>query len=99
MFCPSCGTQNLATSLRCIQCGTVLVRGIENQSVAYRQGAHLIDTRIYGGVGALLACALAAVLLNSVLEDLYLNQKAVYFWSAIAGAALGRLAAWLKWKR
>ena len=99
MFCPSCGTQNLATSLRCMQCGTVLFREIENQSVAYRQGAQLIDTKIYAGVGALLACALAALLLNSVLKGWHLNPTAVYFWSAIAGVALGRLAAWLKWKR
>ena len=101
MFCPICGTQNLATSVRCMQCGTTLIEGTEGRTEPYRKGARMLDNRMYGGIGALLGFFLAAGLLEVVLTDLYLDERQIYGGAsggAVAGGLIGRLIAWQKWR-
>jgi hypothetical protein len=97
MFCPNCNTQNLATSVRCERCGTTLIHEAEGHSLAYKRAGMAVDGRIYGGVGAFLGFCLAALLLNTVLERLFLDERLVYFVGVVAGAAVGRLIARYKW--
>lgn len=42
---------------------------------------------------------LAALLLSTVLEDLFLNERLIYLSGVIAGGICGRVAAWHKWRR
>ena len=98
MFCPACNTQNSATSVNCIQCGTTLIYEAKGHSTSYIQGAQLVDSRIYGLVGCVVCLGLAFVLLNTVLSDLSLNEHLVYLGSIVVGGIAGRVVAWRKWR-
>ena len=98
MSCPSCNAQNLATSVRCERCGTTLIYEAEGHSRAFKRGAMAVDRRMYGGIGAFLGLGLAILLLNTVLESLFLNERLVYLSCVVAGALCGRLIAWHKWR-
>lgn len=101
MICRGCGTQNLPTSLRCIQCGTALVKEAFEPTDAYRAGARAIDARMYGRVGSFVGFALTYLVLKFVLEDMYFDAGEIYggaFAGSIVGAITGRLIAYKKWR-
>jgi|JI6StandDraft_1071083.scaffolds.fasta_scaffold73438_1 hypothetical protein len=98
MFCPTCNSQNLATSVRCNQCGTTLIYEAEGHSNAYKAGVMALDRRMYGGIGAFVGFCLSALLLNTVLESLFLNERLVYVSGVVVGGICGRVTAWLKWR-
>lgn len=101
MICRSCGTQNLPTSLRCIQCGTTLVKEAFESTEAYRAGARAIDARMFGGVGSVVGFALTYFVLKFVLENMYFDAREIYggaFAGSIVGAITGRLIAYKKWR-
>lgn len=98
MSCPSCNAQNLATSVRCERCGTTLIYEAEGHSLAFKRGEMAVDRRIYGGTGALLGFGLAALLLNTLLESYFLNERLVYLAGIVVGSICGQLIAWHKWR-
>ena len=98
MFCPICNTQNLATSIRCSQCGTTLIHEAEGHSKEYKVVARAIDRRIYGGVGAFLGLCISVFLLNTFLENFFFDQRVVCVSGVAAGGICGRVVAWLKWR-
>jgi hypothetical protein len=101
MICKSCGTQNLTTSMRCIQCGTALLNEASESSSAYRDGARAVDRRMYGGIGSFIGFFLTFFVLKFVLEDLYLDAREIYggaLGASIIGGIIGRLLANSKWK-
>ncbi len=98
MYCSTCNTQNLATSVRCIQCGTTLIHEAVGHSDAFRKGALMIDTRMYSGIGAFLGLILAALLISTVFEYQYGSGKFVFPICVIAGSLVGRFIAWSKWR-
>lgn len=98
MFCPACNTQNLATTVKCIQCGTTLIYEATGHSAAYIKGARSIDSRTYSLAGFLLCLGLAFVLLKTVLSEWYLDERLIYLASSLAGGIIGRVIAWRKWR-
>lgn len=98
MFCPTCSTQNSATSVNCIQCGTTLIYEAKGHSASYIKGAMQVDSRIYGVVGVLVCLGFAFILLNTFLSDFSLDERLVYLASIVAGGIAGRVAAWRKWR-
>jgi ribosomal protein S27E len=99
MPCPACQSQNEASSVRCIQCGTTLIYEAEGHSSAYKQGAAMIDRLMYSGIGAFLGLCLAFLMLDTLLENIPLNKRLVYLASSVAGSLCGRILAWSKWRR
>jgi len=101
MICQSCGTQNLPTSMRCIQCGTGLVKEASENTDAFRAGARAVDARMYGGIGSFFGFVLTFFVLKFVLEDMYFEAREIYGGalaaSVVCGIA-GRLVAYKKWK-
>lgn len=101
MICQSCGTQNLPTSMRCIQCGTGLVKEVSESTEAFRAGARAVDARMYGGIGSFVGFFFTFFVLKFVLEDMYFDAREIYGGalaaSVVCGIA-GRLIAYKKWK-
>jgi hypothetical protein len=98
MLCPVCNSQNLATSVKCFQCGTTLIHEATGHSAAYIKGARRVDSYIYGLVGAVSALALAVVVLKTLFSDWNLNAPLICFISFLSGGLAGRVVAWLKWR-
>jgi hypothetical protein len=98
MFCPVCNTQNPATSVKCIQCQTKLIYEAKGHSRAYIKAARSMDSRMYSIIGVLFAAGLAFALLNSLLSELYLDERLTYTVSGLAGGMIGRVIAWWKWR-
>ena len=96
MLCPSCNTQNLAASVRCMQCSTILIHETEGHSPDYRKGVRMLDCRIYSGIGAFLGFGLAAILLNSVPTGFFVNERFTYATSIFSTSICGWLIAWFK---
>ena len=96
MYCSTCGTQNLPTDMRCLQCGTSLVGETVGGSEKFREAARVVDMSIYGRVGAFAGFSLTLGLCNTVLSGLYLSKSETYvaaIVSAIAFGAVGRFIA------
>jgi len=98
MFCPTCQSQNEATSVRCIQCGATLIYEAEGHSANYKRGAAMVDRRIFSGIGALLGWGFAFLMINTILESTFINARHVYLAGIIGGAIVGQTLAWLKWR-
>ena len=96
MLCPSCNTQNIAASVRCMQCSTILIREAEDHSPDNRKGTRMLNCRIYSGIGAVLGCGFAAILLDSVPTGFFLNERSVYAVSILSVSICGWLIAWFK---
>ncbi len=96
MYCPQCATQNLPTDLRCLQCGTSLVRETVGGSDNLRKASAELDTRMYGGLGGLFGFVMTFIFCNAFLSGLRMTDRALYG-SAVVGAmvfgALGRYIA------
>lgn len=98
MFCPNCNSQNLATSVNCYQCGTKLIHDTEGISREYKSGAALIDRWMYSGIGVFLGFCCAVLLLKTVLDSLFINERLVCLAGMIVGSIVGRMVAWRKWR-
>ncbi|WP_373271719.1 zinc-ribbon domain-containing protein [Ralstonia mannitolilytica] len=98
MFCPTCNTQNSATSVSCIQCGTTLIYEAKGHSASYIKGARLIDSKIYSIVGILVCFGFAFILLNTFLSEWSVDERLVYLASIVVGGIAGRVIAWRKWR-
>jgi ABC-type uncharacterized transport system permease subunit len=98
MLCPVCNSQNLATSVKCFQCGTTLIHEATGHSTAYIKGARRVDSYTYGLVGAISTLVLAVVLLKTLFSDWNLNAPLICFIGFFLGGLAGRFIAWLKWR-
>lgn len=98
MLCPVCNSQNLATSVKCFQCGTILIHEATGHSTAYIKGARRVDSYIYGLVGAISALVLVVVALKTVFSDWYINAPFICWIGFLVGGLIGRLIAWRKWR-
>lgn len=96
MFCPTCNTSNLHTSIRCIQCGTSLIVQSVGASDSYDKYARPLNARMYAGVGATIGFVLFIVLSQTVLETMYLDRNQILMGASVfsaLGAVMGRLIA------
>lgn len=96
MFCPSCNTTNLNTSVRCIQCGTSLIVQSVGASTGYDKHARAINARMYAGIGATIGFVVFVCLSQTVLETMYLDNSEVLVGASVLsaiGAAIGRFIA------
>lgn len=98
MFCPTCQSQNAATSVRCIQCGETLIYEAVGHSANYERGAAMVDRRIFSGIGALLGWGFAFLMINTIFESTFINARYAYLAGIIGGAIVGQTLAWLKWR-
>jgi len=99
MFCPNCTTQNHATDVRCMHCGTTLIFEAQGHSTNYRRGALFLNLRMYGGIGSVLGLAISFLLLNTVLQSFYFDSQEkgiVTFLGATVGAIGGWIVALIK---
>ena len=88
MFCPTCNTQNLATSVRCENCRSTLIFEAEGHSEKYYEGAQILDEKMYSGIGYAAGLFLAVFILKVILADMDLG-RGVFSLSAIGAAFLG----------
>jgi uncharacterized membrane protein YvbJ len=72
MLCPVCNSQNLATSVKCFQCGTTLIHEATGHSTVYIKGARRVDSYIYGIAGAISTLVLAVVFLNTLFSGRFI---------------------------
>lgn len=96
MFCPTCSTQNLPTSVHCTQCGTSLIGSVVGGSDTYRKHARILNVRMYAGAGGVIAFAFAMLLGRIFLSDMNWDDRQIYGGAsvfALIGAAVGRFIA------
>lgn len=96
MTCPTCNAQNSATSVRCLQCGTILIHEAVGHSDDYKKGARYLDARMYSGIGAFAGFFAVGLFLKADFADLYLSDRDIYLYAVfggIAGSIIGRLIA------
>ncbi|MBT0571336.1 hypothetical protein KIK84_13460 [Curvibacter sp. CHRR-16] len=96
MFCPTCNTQNSATSVRCFQCGTTLINEAV-QSKASLDAEKSLDARLYGHIGAIAGFVLGMAA-NAIIPGVLLETRYTPIASAVLGFAIGRFFAWQRWK-
>ena len=89
MYCPSCGTQNLPTDMRCLRCGGSLVGETVGGSEKFREAVRVVDMSLYGRIGAVAGFALTFALCNTVLSSLYLSKSETYIAATVAAIAFG----------
>jgi uncharacterized membrane protein YvbJ len=99
MYCPSCGTQNLPTDMRCVRCAASLVGETVGGSEKYREAARAVDARIYGRVGAAIGFALTFALCNTVLSSLYLSKSETYIAASVTAIAFGAVGRFIASRR
>lgn len=90
MSCPVCNHLNDAMSVRCVECGTVLIHEAAGHSSEYRKAAAHVDSRIAGGACALVGFLTTALVLKFVFPDFCNNDRELVIYS-FGGAVLGRL--------
>lgn len=90
MQCPTCNYANTATSVRCIQCSTVLIPEAMGRSKEYVKAAGELDSRMFSGIGSLVGFFLVATLLKFVLIDVRMTDREIYG-AAIGGAMVGAI--------
>jgi uncharacterized membrane protein YvbJ len=96
VFCPTCNTANLHTSIRCAQCGTSLIVQSVGASDSFEKHARPMNARMYAGIGATIGFVVFIVLNQTVLETMYLDKNQVLVGASVfsaVGAAIGRLIA------
>lgn len=96
MNCPGCGTENLVTSTRCIQCGTSLVGEVVGGSETYRKHARVLNAGMYAAVGAFIAFSLSVLFAKVIFSDTYWSDSQIYGGAVMVagiGGAIGRFIA------
>ena len=74
MFCPSCGTQNLPTDLRCLRCGTSLVGETVGGSAEYKRAAAPLNRRMISGVAGMLGFVLTFIVCKTIFGRVRLSD-------------------------
>ena len=90
MECPSCHYLNDATSVRCIQCSTVLIPEALGRSPEVQAKLERRDSRMFGRIGAMIGFVVVYVLLKFVLAELWVSERRIVGF-ALVGAAIGGL--------
>jgi len=93
MACPVCNAQNGAVSVRCLECGTILIEEAVSRSAEAQRGMNQLDRRLCTGYGALVGFVVGMGSWFILSQDESAAQGWIGLCSA-AGAALGRLIAW-----
>jgi hypothetical protein len=96
VFCPTCNTSNLHTSIRCSQCGASLVPDSVGASTGYEKHARAINAKMYSGLGAAAGFVGFIALSQTVLETMYLDKDQIMIGASVLaaiGGAIGRLIA------
>lgn len=93
MTCPVCNALNAATSVRCLQCGTILIPEAVPRSGDVQREVDDLDRKLYTGYGGLIGSVLGAGSWFVFSRD----ESEVQIWlmlCAAGGALLGSLIAW-----
>lgn len=96
MQCPTCNHLNDAMSVRCLQCGTVLIHEAAGHSAAYKKAVRVLDARMYSGIGGLAGFFTIAIALKFVFTQHWLSDAEIVSAagvSAVLGAFTGGLLA------
>lgn len=100
MECPACNHLNTATSVRCVVCGTILIKEVVGFSPEFEGTVNRMDRRVYSGIGGFFGFFLTAVFLKFIFEHLWLSDREVYSYSLFGGAAGSLLGlAFLRFKQ
>ena len=71
MLCPSCNTLNSATSVRCLQCRTLLIDTAVERSPLARQAQNDGDRRVYILAGSVVGLAVGGLIFQSGLAAVF----------------------------
>lgn len=93
MTCPVCQAHNSAMSVRCLDCGTVLISDALPRAEGVQRTADAFDNKLYMGYGGLIGFVLGMASWFVLSRD----ESVLETWlplCALAGTAAGGAVAW-----